>query len=131
MEILHQATSFIESHIAIFTLAIPLVTGAAGYFFARKKNSVELSKLEVDTEKSELELANGFVEFFKEKAEEMLIEITKLKKELKELKDVVDDLKGNQCLGDSCPDRIELKKIYTARLKRRQARAKTKNNNEQ
>ena len=62
------------------------------------------------------------VDFYKSKMAEMLDEIENLKYQISELKEMIESLVSNQCLGDNCPIKIEFNKIMTKRAARKKVK---------
>jgi uncharacterized protein with PhoU and TrkA domain len=129
----------------ILQFVLPLLLSYLAYLFGRRKDAAEIKKLEIesqnlklqarkleldaeqqvlDTEKEEIDIMDRTVDFYKNKMAEMLDEIESLKKQIAELKVLLEGLVLNQCLGDKCPTKIEYKKILVKRAARKQRTTK-------
>lgn len=124
----------------ILPYALPLVLSYASYLFGKRKSNAETDKIkiesenlkiqakkleleieqqEVDTEKDEIDVMNRTVDFYKNKMSEMLDEIEGLKRQVSELKAILEGLALSQCLGNTCPTKIEYNKIMAKRAARK------------
>ena len=124
----------------ILQFVLPLLLSYLAYLFGRTKDAAEIKKLEIesqnlklqarkleldaeqqvlDTEKGEIDIMDRTVDFYKNKMAEMLDEIESLKRQIGELKVLIEGLVLNQCLGDKCPTKIEYKKILVKRATRK------------
>ena len=98
---------------------LPLLLSYFGYLYGRRKDKAETKKLQIETEKEEIDVMDRTVEFYKTKMAEMLDEIEDLKKQISELKEMIESLVSNQCLGEHCQTKIEYNKIMTKRAARK------------
>lgn len=124
----------------ILQFVLPLLLSYLAYLFGRRKDAAEIKKLEIEsqnlklqarkleldaeqqvlnTEKGEIDIMDRTVDFYKNKMAEMLDEIESLKRQIGELKVLIEGLVLNQCLGDKCETRIELNKIMSKRAARK------------
>jgi len=127
----------------ILQFVLPLLLSYLAYLFGRRKDAAEIKKLEIesqnlklqarkleleaeqqelDAEKEEIDIMDRTVDFYKNKMATMLDEIEFLKKQVMELKMLIEGLVLNQCLGDKCPTNIEYKKIIAKRIARKKVK---------
>lgn len=103
----------------LIQFVLPLLLSYFGYLYGRKKDKAETKKLNIETEKEEIDVVDRRIEMYKSEMSEMMDEIEDLKEQIKELKEMIESLVSNQCLGDSCPTKIELDKIMKKRAQRK------------
>ena len=99
----------------ILPIALPFIA----YLLGRRKDKVQIKKMELESEKEEIDIVDRRIEFYKSEMTEMMDEIEDLKKQITELKQMVENLILNQCLGDTCPTKVELDKILAKRAARK------------
>lgn len=101
---------------------LPLLLSYFAYLYGREKDKAETINLRIEAKEKEINVMDRTVEFYKTKMSEMLDEVEDLKTQILSLRELVETLVVNQCKGEDCSYRQELKKILDAREARKKAR---------
>ena len=108
---------------SITQFILPLLLSYFAYLYGRKKDEAEIEKIKTENNLEEADVVNRRIAMYKSEMTEMMNEIEALKEQIKELKEMIENLIFNQCLGDNCHTKIEYNKI----LAKRAARKRVKN----